>query len=255
MNETNIEWTGKTDNAATGCRKVSPGCKNCYMFRTAKRLQRMGNPRYTSGAVPTLHWDKVDSLLHHSTPSVVFDGSMTDYFQEDIPDEFIRRRFEANAKAKQHFIQVLTKRSARLAELGPTLPWAPHMCMGVSVESADYLNRIDDLRASGALTMFVSFEPLLGPIGEVDLTGIDQIIVGGETGPRGKARVIRIEWVRELRDQALAQGVAFHFKQWGNHDAEGCYMAKRRAGRLLDGREWNQMPLEYYRHFGLQPDY
>lgn len=228
-----IEWTEATWNPVTGCNKVSPGCKFCYAERFAKRLQAMGNPRYANGFEVTLHWDLVDLPLSWKTPRLIFVNSMSDLFHESIPLEFIQAVFRTMKEAHWHTFQVLTKRSKRLLELAPHLSWPENVWVGVSVESQDYTWRVYDLQQIPAAVRFLSIEPLLGPIPSLPLEGIHWVIVGGESGPQ--ARPMRPEWVREIRRQCHEHGVAFFFKQWGGRN-------KRAAGRILDGRTWDEMP-------------
>ncbi len=230
---TPIEWTGATWNPVTGCTKISPGCKNCYAERMALRLQAMGQPNYANGFHLTLHENVLEKPLHWKKPRAVFVNSMSDLFHKDVPLDFILRVFDVMQRAHWHTYQLLTKRSARLAELSPELPWQPHIWMGVSVENADYTFRIEHLRQTGAHLKFLSLEPLLGPLPNLDLRDIHWVIVGGESGPR--ARPIRAAWVREIRDQCVAAGVPFFFKQWGG-------TRRKKSGRLLDGELWEQMP-------------
>lgn len=229
-----IEWTESTWNPVTGCTKISPGCKNCYAEKLARRLKAMGQPNYTNGFVLAVHEDSLDLPLEWKKPQTIFVNSMSDLFHEDIPEEFIQRVFEVMNKAHWHRFQVLTKRAGRLADLSSRLPWSANIWMGVSVESGDYLHRIGSLRSTGARVKFLSIEPLLGPLGSVDLTGIDWVIVGGESGVG--ARPMREDWVLEIRDQCLVKRVPFFFKQWGG-------INKKRNGRLLQGQTWDEMPL------------
>ncbi len=228
-----IEWTEATWNPTTGCTKISLGCKNCYAERLALRLQAMGNPKYANGFRLTLHEDALDIPLRWKKPRLIFVNSMSDLFHEDIPPDFIRRVFETMQKAHWHIFQVLTKRAERLAELAPQLPWPPNVWMGVTVEEQRYTYRIDLLRTVPAAVRFLSLEPLLGPLPNLNLKGIHWVIVGGESGPG--ARPMRPEWATDIRDQCLAADVPFFFKQWGG-------VHKKRAGRLLEGRTWEQMP-------------
>lgn len=228
-----IEWTEATWNPLTGCTKISPGRKHCYAERMAKRLQAMGQPNYTHGFRLTLHESMLDAPLHWKRPRRIFVNSMSDLFHRDVPEAFILRVFETMNLAHHHRYQVLTKRSERLRGLSAGLPWAPHIWMGVTVEHADYAHRIDDLRETEAHLKFLSLEPLLGPLPQLDLTGTDWVVVGGESGP--KARPMDPEWVRDIRDRCAAWGVPFFFKQWGG-------VNKKKAGRELDGRAWEEMP-------------
>jgi len=228
-----IEWTDATWNPVTGCSKISPGCKNCYAERMAKRLKAMGQPNYVNGFRVTVHPHMLDLPLAWRKPRRVFVNSMSDLFHEDVPLEFIRRVFAVMAKAHWHQYQLLTKRSARALELDRHLDWQPNIWFGVSIENAAYVHRIEDLRRTRARVRFLSLEPLLGPLPALDLNGIDWVIVGGESGPR--ARPMKVEWVRQIRDQCLEAGVPFFFKQWGGP-------FKSRTGRVLDGRTWDELP-------------
>jgi protein gp37 len=229
-----IEWTQATWNPVTGCTKVSQGCKHCYAERLARRLAAMGNPRYRRGFAVTLHPDLLELPLRWAEPRLIFVCSMSDLFHEAVPLEFIRAVFETMVRARRHTFQVLTKRADRLVRLAPELPWPENVWVGVSVERQDYVWRVGLLRQVPARVRFLSCEPLLGPL-ELDLSGIQWVIVGGESGPG--ARPLRPEWVRSIRDQCLAAGVAFFFKQWGGvHDKGGGPRA------LLDGRIWHQWP-------------
>lgn len=233
MARTAIEWTESTWNPVTGCSKVSAGCSNCYAERLAWRLQAMGNPNYARGFEVSLHEHMLALPSTWRKPQMIFVNSMSDLFHADVPAKFIHRVFEAMNHAGWHRFQVLTKRSRRLLEMDSTLQWADHVWMGVSVENSDCRHRIDALRQTSAGTKFLSLEPLLGPLPEMDLRGIDWVIVGGESGPG--ARPIRAEWVTDIRDQCLDASVAFFFKQWGG-------VNKKKAGRLLEGRVWGQIP-------------
>jgi protein gp37 len=228
-----IEWTEATWNPATGCTKVSPGCKNCYAERMAKRLRAMGQPNYQNGFQLTMHAHMLLLPERWRRPRTIFVNSMSDLFHKDIPLTFVQQVFEVARRAPWHTFQVLTKRSERLRALSPALPWSPNLWMGVSVETRDYAFRIDHLVATSAQVKFLSLEPLLGPLPQLDLGGIDWVIVGGESGPR--ARPMDPAWVSEIRDQCRAAAVPFFFKQWGGK-------RKGRAGRLLDGRTWDEMP-------------
>jgi protein gp37 len=228
-----IEWTEATWNPVTGCTKVSPGCTHCYAERMALRLQAMGQRNYRNGFELTLQPDMLPLPLGWRKPRTIFVNSMSDLFHEDVPFEFIERVFDVMRRARQHIFQVLTKRSERLAELDPRLAWPPNVWMGVSVESDAYRARIDDLRRTRAALRFLSLEPLLGPLPELDLRGIDWVIAGGESGPG--ARPMEAAWALDLRDQCRAAAVPFFFKQWGGAN-------KKRTGRTLEGRLWNEMP-------------
>jgi len=234
-----IEWTEATWNPVTGCTKVSPGCKRCYAERLARRLQKMGNPRYRNGFRLTLHPDLLDLPIRWRDSRMIFVCSMSDLFHEDVPESFIRAVFETMVRAEWHIFQVLTKRIRRAADLAPALPWPPNVWMGTSIENQDYAWRADFLRRIPAAVRFVSVEPLLGPL-ELDLTGIHWVIVGGESGPG--ARPLDPAWVRGIRDRCLQAGVAFFFKQWGG-------ITDKRGGRqaVLDGQLWHTWPRRPYK--------
>jgi protein gp37 len=229
-----IEWTDSTWNPVTGCTKISLGCANCYAERMALRLRAMGNPSYTNGFSITIHEDMIDLPLKWKKPQTIFVNSMSDLFHEDIPAEFILRIFDVMCRARWHCFQILTKRSKRMLELSPQLPWMPNIWMGVTVEEQNYTYRIDHLQRTGANVKFLSLEPLLGPISNLRLNGIDWVIVGGESGP--KSRPMRKSWVIDIRNQCQEKRVPFFFKQWGG-------INKKKAGRELEGRTWDEMPL------------
>jgi protein gp37 len=228
-----IEWTESTWNPVTGCNKISPGCKNCYAERMAIRLQAMGQANYANGFDLTLQERALELPLRWKKPQVIFVNSMSDLFHDEIPVEFVLRVFNVMLRANHHQFQVLTKRSQHLLDLDPVLPWASNIWMGVSVENQDYTFRIDHLRQTSAKVKFLSLEPLLGPLPKLDLTGIDWVIVGGESGPG--ARPMNPAWVIDIRDQCREAGVPFFFKQWGG-------TRKKKTGRELEGRTWDEMP-------------
>ena len=228
-----IEWTESTWNPLTGCTKISPGCKHCYAERMAVRLKAMGQPNYANGFTLTTHEHVLEKPLEWKTPQVIFVNSMSDLFHKDVPVDFIQQVFDVMRRANWHRFQVLTKRSERLLELSPQIDWPKNVWMGVSVENADYAFRIEHLRQTGARIKFLSLEPLLGPLHDLNFSGIDWVIVGGESGP--KARPIAEEWIVDIRDQCLDAKVPFFFKQWGG-------VKRKRAGRLLQGRTWDEMP-------------
>jgi protein gp37 len=228
-----IEWTEATWNPATGCTKISPGCKHCYAERMALRLKAMGQRNYANGFELTIHPHALSTPLTWKKSQTIFVNSMSDLFHKDVPSDFIVRTFEIMIKANWHRYQVLTKRSERLLELNAKLPWAPHIWMGVSVENQDYTPRIDDLRKTQAHIKFLSLEPLLSPLSNLNLDGIHWVIVGGESGPG--SRPMLKEWVLDIRDQCVLAKVPFFFKQWGG-------VNKKRTGRELDGRTWDEMP-------------
>ncbi len=228
-----IEWTGSTWNPLTGCRKISSGCLNCYAERMAKRLQAMGNSSYKNGFLPCVHRNLFDLPLKWKNSRSIFVNSMSDLFLDDFSDKVVQELFLVMKQAFWHTFQILTKRSARLLEINDRLEWTPNIWMGVTVESKEYLYRIDDLKRTTASTKFLSLEPLLSELPDLDLKDIDWVIVGGESGPR--ARFMDQEWVKGIRDQCCEQNVPFFFKQWGGTN-------KKKAGRQLEGKFWNQVP-------------
>lgn len=228
-----IEWTDATWNPVTGCTKISPGCKNCYAHRMARRLHAMGQTRYRNNFAVTLQPDVLDQPLRWTQPRKIFVNSMSDLFHPDVPLEFIHSVFDVMGKAYWHTFQILTKRPERLLDLAGKLSWHSNIWLGVSVENTDYAYRIEHLQKVPAAVRFLSVEPLLGPIPRLPLQGIHWVIVGGESGPG--ARHIDPRWVRKIRDRCIAQGVPFFFKQWGGK-------RKKLTGRVLDGRTWNEMP-------------
>ncbi len=229
----NIEWTESTWNPITGCTKISPGCKHCYAERMALRLRAMGQANYANGFKLTMHEHMLELPLGWKKPQMIFVNSMSDLFHEGVPLAFIQKVFDVMRRASWHTFQVLTKRSARLRELNHEIDWPVNVWMGVSVENKDYTFRIDHLRETDAQVKFLSLEPLLGPLPHLDLRGIHWVIVGGESGPG--ARPIKKDWVIDIRNQCLATNVPFFFKQWGGPN-------KKRAGRLLEGRTWDDVP-------------
>jgi len=229
-----IEWTDSTWNPVTGCTKISPGCKYCYAERMAKRLQAMGQPNYINGFKPAIHENVLEYPLQWKKPQNIFVNSMSDLFHDKVPLRFIKRVFEVMATAHWHRFQVLTKRSERLLELNSKFDWTDNIWMGVSIENEKYKYRIDHLRQTDAEVKFLSIEPLIGPVGKLDLKKIDWVIVGGESGP--KARPMDKDWVVDIRNQCLKAKVPFFFKQWGG-------VNKKKAGRLLEDRTWDEMPI------------
>ena len=229
-----IEWTEATWNPVTGCDKVSPGCKNCYAERMSNRLLAMSNPRYVNGFQLTMHDDLLSLPLRWKKPRRIFVNSMSDLFHEEVPEPFIAGCFETMNEARWHTFQILTKRPERAAALSPRLPWPANVWMGTSVESSTYYWRIEELRRVPAAIRFLSVEPLLGPVDDIPLDGIQWVIAGGESGPR--CRPMQESWVTALRDRCQNAGVAFFFKQWGG-------VNKKRTGRLLEGRTWDEMPI------------
>jgi protein gp37 len=229
-----IEWTESTWNPLTGCTKVSPGCKHCYAERMAKRLQAMGLEKYRNGFRLTLHTDVLEEPLQWTKPQMIFVNSMSDLFHQDVPLEYIYQIFDVMQRAYWHTFQVLTKRAERLLKLDSTLVWPSNVWMGVSVEDNNYIDRVHYLSQAHARTKFLSCEPLLGALPNLPLKGIEWVIVGGESGPG--ARPIQREWITDIRDQCLHSNIPFFFKQWGG-------TRKKKAGRLLEGRTWDEFPL------------
>jgi len=230
-----IEWTEATWNPVTGCTKISPGCKHCYAERMSLRLRAMGQANYSKGFDLTIHDKALNIPLQWKKSQTIFVNSMSDLFHKDVPVQFILDAFDIMNKANWHRYQILTKRSERLRQLNEKLVWVPHIWMGVSVENQDYTFRIDDLRQTDAHIKFLSLEPLLGPLPNLDLDGMHWVIVGGESGPG--ARPMLKEWVVDIRDQCVRAKVPFFFKQWGG-------VNKKRTGRQLNGRTWDEMPHE-----------
>lgn len=233
MATTSIEWTEATWNPVTGCSKFSSGCQNCYAERMARRLKAMGQMKYRNGFGVTVHPRELPVPIAWRKPRMVFVNSMSDLLHDEVPDEFILKVFEVMREACWHTFQILTKRPHRLEELNGSLRWPANVWMGVTVEDEACTERLEPLRKSDAVVKFVSFEPLLSSISNPNLDGIDWAIVGGESGPR--ARPIELQWVLEIRDECIRQSVPFFFKQWGGTN-------KKKAGRLLEGREWNDLP-------------
>ncbi|MFC1824664.1 DUF5131 family protein [Thermodesulfobacteriota bacterium] len=238
---TKIEWVtnldgskGKTWNPITGCSKVSKGCKYCYAERMAKRLAgRHGYPKDEPFRV-TLHRDRVNQPLAWKKPLMIFLCSMSDFFHNDVPDDYILQILNVMKKCRHHTFQVLTKRSERMLEISRKIKkWPDNVWLGVTVEAKEYKQRIDHLRAVDAQIRFLSCEPLLDDLGQLNLKKIDWVIAGGESGPG--SRVMRRDWVINIRDQCIEKDVPYFFKQWGG-------INKKKAGRKLEGKEWNQMP-------------
>ena len=248
-----IEWTEATWNPVVGCAKVSAGCKNCYAERMSKRLSAMAHSAQASGTNPGrianyLHvidkrgaWNgklflddsAIDIPFKWKSPRLIFVNSMSDLFHKDVPLPFIQRVFKVMNHCSRHTFQILTKRPERAAEFSKRLTWSPNIWMGTSVENALVTHRIKDVRRTHAATKFLSIEPLLGPMPRLALAGIDWVIVGGESGPG--ARPMEKEWVIQIKNRCIAHSVRFFFKQWGG-------VNKKRTGRLLEGRFWNDMP-------------
>lgn len=233
MAKSSIEWTEATWNPVTGCDKVSPGCKFCYAQVMARRLEGMGQPNYRNGFKLTLQPQMLGRPLAWRRPQMIFVNSMSDLFHKDVPLSYIRQVFDTIRQAHWHTFQVLTKRAQRLVELAPELEWPDNLWMGVSVERADYGFRIDHLRQVPAQVRFLSLEPLLGPLPDLKLDGMDWVIVGGESGR--SPRPLAESWVLDIQAQCEFAGVPFFFKQWGGRN-------KKESGRVLGGRTWDEMP-------------
>lgn len=228
-----IEWTEATWNPVTGCDRVSPGCAHCYAKTFAERWRGIPAHPYEQGFDLRLWPQRLDQPLRWTRPRMIFVNSMSDLFHDDVPLEFIQEVFDVMGRAMHHTFQILTKRHERLAALAGELPWHPNVWVGVSIENRRFVHRADYLRDVEAAVRFISAEPLLGSLEGLDLTGIDWLIAGGESGP--KHRPVRVEWLRELRDRCVEEDVAFFFKQWGGHRPKS-------GGRLLDDRTWDEMP-------------
>ena len=233
VTKSKIEWTEATWNPVSGCSKISEGCANCYAERMAYRLKAMGKKGYRNGFEVTTHEHLVEQPLSWTKPLMIFVPSMGDLFHEKVPESFIKDVFSTMKRADWHTFQVLTKRSERLLELDGKIDWTENVWAGVSVENQACTERIKHLQQTDAKVKFLSIEPLLGPLQNLDLTGIDWVIVGGESGPR--ARPIDKSWVLDIRDQCLETNTPFFFKQWGGTN-------KKKTGRLLEGRVWDQTP-------------
>jgi protein gp37 len=250
-----IEWTDATWNPVTGCTKVSPGCAHCYAETFAKRFRGVPDHPYEQGFDLKLWHDRLNLPLAWEKPKMIFVNSMSDLFHEDIPDDFIAKVFAVMSQAKHHIFQVLTKRSERM--LGWALKhfysdtsrkdgrriWPQNVWLGVSVENQSYTWRIEHIQRTPATIKFLSIEPLLSSI-SLDAAlfeAIQWVIVGGESGPR--ARPMKPEWVYEIRNQCKKYCVPFFFKQWGTFDSSGERVGKKAAGRILDGRTWDEVPI------------
>ena len=229
-NNSTIEWTEATWNPVTGCTKMGPGCKNCYAERMSRRLHAMGNHNYRNNFKLTLQPQMLERPLSWSKPKFVFVNSMSDLFHRDVPTEYIQRVFDVMRQAYWHQFQVLTKRAGRLARISDSLDWPSNVWMGVSVEDQRRSFRIDGLRDCAAKIKFLSLEPLLGPLTDLNLDGIDWAIVGGESGPG--SRDMDEKWVLDIKRQCRESEVAFFFKQWGGFN-------KKKAGRKLRGRTYD----------------
>lgn len=239
MANTKIEWTNTTWNPTTGCTKISPGCTHCYAEKLSKRLKAMGVSKYSNEFILTLHPSTLSLPLKWKKPSLIFVNSMSDLFHDDVPFEYISKVFDVMREAHWHTFQILTKRSKRLVDLNHLIKWPSNVWMGVTVETKEYIYRIDDLRHTNAQIKFLSLEPLLGPIPCINLDGIHWVIVGGESGPG--ARLIEERWVLDIRDQCINSHTLFFFKQWGG-------TRKKQSGRILQGKIWSETPkVELYK--------
>ena len=234
MAQSSIEWTEMTWNPTTGCDKVSVGCKFCYAEIMSRRLQAMGVEKYKDNFEVRIHEDALNIPYTWKNSKVVFVNSMSDLFHKDIPLEFIQKVFRVMNENPQHIFQVLTKRAERLFELHKELKWTHNIWMGVSVENDKVRDRIDFLRKTNARVKFLSLEPLIGPLRHLNMSGIDWIIVGGESGHN--PRPMKPEWVLDIQEQCKNNDVAFFFKQWGGKN-------KKAAGRILNGRTYDEMPV------------
>ena len=228
-----IEWTNSTWNPVTGCTKISPGCKHCYAETFSERWRGIPGHHFEQGFDLRLWPERLDLPLTWKKPRTIFVNSMSDLFHEKVPLSFIRKVFHTMETSSWHTFQILTKRSERMAELAPKLDWPSNVWIGVSIETAKHVWRADHLRQVPAAVRFLSLEPLLGPLGTIDLSDIHWVIVGGESG--SGARPMEAGWVREIRKQSRGEGVSFFFKQWGG-------VQKKRNGRVLDGRTWDELP-------------
>ena len=244
--QSSIEWTDATWNPVTGCTKISPGCKHCYAETFAERFRGVPGHPYEQGFDLKLWPDRLEAPLRWKAPRMIFVNSMSDLFHEDVPDEYIERVFRVMAEASRHTFQVLTKRAARLADWHGRRPkfWRiPNVWLGASVEDRKYgVPRIPHVQGLRAAVRFLSIEPLLEDLGPINLSGIDWVIVGGESGHG--ARPMRPAWAMSVRDQCRSAGVPFFFKQWGG-------VFKKRNGRILEGQTWDEMPAPLQSAFAL----
>jgi protein gp37 len=229
-----IEWTENTWNPITGCTKISAGCDNCYAHQMASRLQKMGNAKYRNGFNLTLHENCLNEPYTWKKPARIFVNSMSDLFHADVPIDYIQKVFAVMNANPQHIFQVLTKRANRLEEVAPQVKWTDNIWLGVTVENDNNKTRIDELRIIPAKIKFISFEPLLGEMGNIDFTGIDWAIIGGESG--WYARTMEQAWVIGIKEQCERQGTLFYFKQWGG-------TRKKQTGRTLLGKTWDAIPI------------
>ncbi|MFC1532190.1 DUF5131 family protein [Thermodesulfobacteriota bacterium] len=240
--KTSIEWTEQTWNPTTGCTKISPGCKNCYAEVMARRLKAMGVKGYEKGFTLTLQPNRLEEPIKRKKPTVYFVNSMSDLFHEEIPDGYIRKVFDVIEKSPQHTFQILTKRAERMVHLLKQYKIPSNAWLGVTVENKKHgVPRIDKLRMVNVFVRFLSVEPLLEDLGDLDLKEINWVIVGGESGL--KARLMRPEWINNIKQQCEKNNIAFFFKQWGGWGSDGKKRAKKKNGRILFGRTWDNMPV------------
>lgn len=240
MRTTKIEWTDKTWNPVTGCTKVSPGCAHCYAEMMAHRLQAMGVEKYENGFNVTIHEDVLNEPLKWKSPHTIFVCSMADLFHDNVPFSFIDMVMDTIRQSEHHRYQILTKRAGRMYKYFNDRDIPSNVWLGVTVEAQSELSRIESLRRLQATIRFLSCEPLIEDLGDIDLTDIDWVIVGGESGH--KARPMQPEWVRSIYQQAEEQGTAFFFKQWGTWGADGVKRNKKANGKILDGQIIQMMP-------------
>ncbi len=233
MAATRIKWKHETWNPVTGCSPVSEGCEHCYARGIALKLRDMGVEKYRDGFIVAVHEDALGEPIRWRKPRLVFMTSMGDLFHPSVPDDFIQRVFDVMDRCDRHVFQLLTKRPGRMAELSRRISWPSNVWAGTTVENNKVYNRLESLRSVDAVVRFISFEPLISDVSDVDLAGIHWAAVGGESGP--DARPMKIEWARALRDKCIVEGISFYFKQWGGaHHSSG--------GRTLDGKIWDEMP-------------
>lgn len=242
MAQSNIEWTNSTWNPVTGCTKISPGCKHCYAERMAKRLQAMGQPNYANGFSVTLHPNMLEKPLQWKKPQLIFVNSMSDLFHDDVSEDFICSVWKVMRETPRHHYQILTKRPKRMLRIvsDRIKDVLPNVWLGTSVENDEATDRIDALRKVPAAIRFISFEPLIGAVGRVDLTDVHWAIVGGESG--NGARPIKEVWIDEIHDQCSVYDTAFFFKQWGAWGRDNQKRSKKANGRQYRGRTWDEMP-------------
>lgn len=233
MAKSTIEWTESTWNPITGCSHKSSGCLHCYAERLSFRLKAMGQPNYQNGFEVSFHKNVLETPLHWKKPQMIFVNSMSDTFHEKVTTQQIKDIFSIMNQASWHTFQILTKRAERLSEIVPLVSWTPNIWLGVTIESSEYVYRLESLKKTPARIKFISAEPLLAPLGKIDLSGINWLIVGGESGPN--ARPMEETWVLDLLQQSKAQDVKFFFKQWGG-------VNKKKNGRLLRGKTWDERP-------------